>query len=98
MERPTGEKGKGGSGEAGARQEPSSRLRPFPPFPLSPFSPSAFLDRAVVVCLFLFAAAAPHSIAGTQTAWLLAAAFSVARYFVRPRPAVYRTPLDYALL
>ncbi|MCA1634803.1 MAG: O-antigen ligase family protein [Acidobacteria bacterium] len=56
------------------------------------------LERAVVGCLFLFAVAAPHSIAATQTAWLLALAFCVARYFVRPRPAVYRTPLDYALL
>ncbi|HEU4595347.1 MAG TPA: O-antigen ligase family protein [Pyrinomonadaceae bacterium] len=52
----------------------------------------------MVVCLFLFALAAPHSIAGTQTAWLLAAAFCAVRYFVRPRPVVYRTPLDYALL
>jgi O-antigen ligase len=63
-----------------------------------PSSLPAWLDRAVTVCLFLFALAAPHSIAGTQTAWLLAAAFCAARYFVRPRPVVYRTPLDYALL
>jgi O-antigen ligase len=63
-----------------------------------PSSFAVLLDRAVVVCLFLFAVAAPHSIAGTQTAWLLALAFCVFRYFVRPRPVVYRTPLDYALL
>jgi O-antigen ligase len=57
-----------------------------------------WLDRAVIVCLFLFAVSAPHSIAATQTAWLLTLTFCVARYFVRPRPVVHRTPLDYALL
>lgn len=57
-----------------------------------------FLERAVTVCLFLFALAAPHSIAATQTAWLLAMTFWAARFAFRPRPETYRTPLDYALL
>lgn len=70
----------------------------FSSLPPHPSSFSGWLDRAVVFCLFLFAVAAPHSIAATQTAWLLALTFCVVRYFVRPRPAVYRTPLDYALL
>lgn len=56
------------------------------------------LERAVTVCLFLLALSAPHSIAATQTSWLLAMAFWVARFAVRPRPVVYRTPIDYALL
>jgi O-Antigen ligase len=61
-------------------------------------SVALWLERAVTVCLFLLAAAAPHSIAGTQTAWLLAMAFWAARFLVRPRPVVSRTPVDYALL
>lgn len=55
---------------------------------------SLWLERATVGCLFLYAAAAPHSIAGTQTAWLLSMLFWVARLCVRPRPALFRTPVD----
>ncbi|PYS95930.1 MAG: hypothetical protein DMF65_13645, partial [Acidobacteria bacterium] len=51
-----------------------------------------------VACLFLFALAAPHSIAGAQVAWLLAMLFWVARFFARPRPKIYRTPVDPWLL
>src|SRR5215212_2662816 len=58
----------------------------------------AWLERATVGCLFLYAAAAPHSIAGTQTAWLLAMLCWVARLCVRPRPALFRTPVDSWLL
>src|SRR5690348_2126699 len=58
----------------------------------------AWLERATVACLFLYALAAPHSIAGTQTAWLLAMLFWVARLCVRPRPALFRTPVDPWLL
>src|SRR5215207_8608079 len=53
-----------------------------------------WLERATVGCLFLYAAAAPHSIAGTQTAWLLAMLFWVLRLCFRPRPALFRTPVD----
>ena len=55
------------------------------------------LDRAVVGCLFAFALCAPHSIAATQGAWLLGMLLWLARFFVRPRPALRRTPLDYAI-
>lgn len=57
-----------------------------------------WLERATVACLFLLALAAPHSIAGTQAAWLLAMACWAARFLFRPRPFVHRTPVDYALL
>ena len=57
-----------------------------------------WLARATVACLFLLALAAPHSIAGTQAAWLLAMACWAARFLFRPRPLVHRTPVDYALL
>ncbi|HEX8069168.1 MAG TPA: O-antigen ligase family protein [Pyrinomonadaceae bacterium] len=57
-----------------------------------------WLERATVGCLFLLAACAPHSIAATQAAWLLALLCWVARLVVRPRPKLYRTPVDYALL
>ncbi|MCA1618922.1 MAG: O-antigen ligase family protein [Acidobacteria bacterium] len=60
--------------------------------------PAAWLERATVGFLFLYAAAAPHSIAGTQTAWLLAMLCWVARTFVRPRPKLFRTPVDPWLL
>ncbi|MDQ3322701.1 MAG: O-antigen ligase family protein [Acidobacteriota bacterium] len=40
---------------------------------------------------------APHSIAATQTAWLLGTAAWLARFFVKPRPRIVRTPLDIAL-
>src|SRR5947209_20261877 len=66
--------------------------------PLHHSSLPLWLERATVACLFLFAMAAPHSIAGAQTAWLLAMLFWVARFFVRPRPKIYRTPVDPWLL
>jgi Na+-translocating ferredoxin:NAD+ oxidoreductase RnfA subunit len=58
---------------------------------------SVQLDRAVTGCLFAFALCAPHSIAATQAAWLLGLALWLARFLVRPRPALRRTPLDLAL-
>jgi O-antigen ligase len=57
-----------------------------------------WLERATVACLFLYAVAAPHSIAGTQAAWLLAMLFWVARLCFRPRPKLFRTPVDPWLL
>jgi len=56
------------------------------------------LDGMILVCLFLFAALAPHSIAGTQGAWLLGGTCWIIRLCVRPRPKLRRTPLDYLLL
>jgi len=55
------------------------------------------LDSAIVACLFLFAVAAPNSIAATQTAWLLGMAFWLLRFAFYPRPKIYRTPVDYFL-
>src|SRR5215210_5449822 len=63
-------------------------------FILHPSSFPLWLERATVACLFLYAVAAPHSIAVTQTAWLLAMLFWVLRLSVRPRPALFRTPVD----
>src|ERR1044072_1323618 len=59
---------------------------------------STWLERAVVGCLFIIAVFAPHSIAVTQAAWLLGMALWVARMAIYPRPSLFRTPVDYALL
>ena len=59
---------------------------------------STWLERAIVACLFLIAAFAPHSIAVTQGAWLLGMTFWVARLIVYPRPQLQRSPVDFALL
>jgi hypothetical protein len=59
---------------------------------------STWLERAIVGCLFLIAIFAPHSIAVTQTAWLLGMTFWLARFAVYPRPPLFRSPVDYALL
>src|ERR1051325_11203214 len=50
-----------------------------------------FADGAIVVFLFVFAAAAPNSIAATQSAWLM-------RMALRPKPKLARTPVDYFIL
>jgi O-antigen ligase len=57
-----------------------------------------WIEAAIVACLFLFAAFAPHSIAVTQTAWLLGMLLWVIRFAFYPPPIVRKTPLDYALL
>jgi O-antigen ligase/polysaccharide polymerase Wzy-like membrane protein len=59
---------------------------------------STWLERAIVGCLFLIAIFAPHSIAVTQTAWLLGMTFWLARLAVYPRPTLFRSPIDYTLL
>jgi O-antigen ligase len=59
---------------------------------------STWLERAAVGCLFIIAVFAPHSIAVTQAAWLLGMALWVARLAVYPRPSIFRSPVDYALL
>ena len=59
---------------------------------------STWLERAIVVCLFLIATFAPHSIAVSQGAWLLGMAFWVARLVIYPRPELFRSPVDFALL
>jgi O-antigen ligase len=59
---------------------------------------SAWCERATIGCIFLVAVSAPHSIAATQTAWLLGLFFWLLRFAFYPRPALFRTPVDYLLL
>jgi O-antigen ligase len=54
-------------------------------------------ERAAFVFLVLMVLSAPHSIAATQTAWLLGMAAWIIRLFLKPRPKLVRTPLDVAL-
>jgi O-antigen ligase len=57
-----------------------------------------WIERGIIGCLFLIAVSAPHSIAATQTAWLLGITLWVARFFFYPRPTLFHTPIDYWLL
>jgi O-antigen ligase len=59
---------------------------------------STWFERATIACLFLIATFAPHSIAVTQGAWLLGITFWLARLIVYPRPQLFRSPVDLALL
>ena len=59
---------------------------------------SVWCERAIIGCVFLIAVCAPHSIAATQTAWFLGLLFWVLRFAIFPRPALFRTPVDYLLL
>jgi O-antigen ligase len=54
-------------------------------------------ERAILGCIFLIAVSAPHSIAATQTAWLLGLFFWLLRFAFFPRPKLFRTPVDYLL-
>ena len=56
------------------------------------------LDSAIVAFLLVFAAAAPNSIAATQSAWLIGLTLWLARFAFRPPAKVYRTPVDYFIL
>jgi O-antigen ligase len=55
------------------------------------------LERAAFVFMVLMFAAAPLSIAATQTAWLIGMFAWFVRLFIKPRPQLVRTPLDLAL-
>jgi O-antigen ligase len=59
---------------------------------------SRVLDGAIIAFLFVFAAAAPNSIAATQSAWLIGLVLWLARLAVHPRPKPHRTPVDYFVL
>ena len=59
---------------------------------------STWLEGAIIACLFLIALFAPHSIAATQTAWLLGLTFWVARFLFYPPPQFFRSRVDYVLL
>src|ERR1044072_2707569 len=65
---------------------------------MPPMQISTALERAIIGCLFLIALFAPHSIAVTQAAWLLGMVFWLARFAIYPRPVLFRSPVDYALL
>ncbi|HEV7843751.1 MAG TPA: PDZ domain-containing protein, partial [Pyrinomonadaceae bacterium] len=58
---------------------------------------SLWLDRLIILWLFVMAAFAPHSIAVTQGAWLFALVLWAVRFLVKPRVRLYRTPVDFAL-
>src|SRR5437867_6895355 len=57
-----------------------------------------WLERGIIGCLFLMAVFAPHSIAVTQIGWSLGMVLWVVRLMIYPRPTLFRTPVDYALL
>ena len=57
----------------------------------------AWLERTAFVFLILMAIFAPHSIAATQTAWLIGMAAWIVRLFFRPRVQFRFTWLDAAL-
>lgn len=61
-------------------------------------SVSLWLDRLIIFWLFVMAAFAPHSIAVTQGAWLCGLILWTARFLFKPRPRLFRTPVDLALL
>ncbi len=52
------------------------------------------IDRVLFGFLFLMVLCAPHSIAATQTAWVLTFLVWVVRLCVRPCPMLHRTPVD----
>jgi hypothetical protein len=56
------------------------------------------LSKGVIACVFLIALFAPHSIAVTQTAWVLGLALWGLRFAFYPPPKLFRTPVDYVLL
>ena len=56
-----------------------------------------WLERVAFLFLVLTVLFAPHSIAATQTAWILGMLAWVIRFFLKPRPKLVRTPLDIAL-
>src|SRR5690606_641241 len=61
---------------------------------------SAFVkwtERAAFVFMLLMIAAAPHSIAATQIAWVIGSIFLIARLFAKPRLRIKLTRIDAAL-
>jgi hypothetical protein len=58
---------------------------------------AGWLERIAFIFLILTVLSAPHSIAATQIAWLSGMLFWAIRLFVKPRPKLVRTPIDFAL-
>ncbi|MCS6875057.1 MAG: O-antigen ligase family protein [Pyrinomonadaceae bacterium] len=56
------------------------------------------LEIIAFSCLFLMVLFSPHSIAASQTAWLIGMFFLLARFLVKPKLYLQRTPLDLPLL
>jgi len=57
-----------------------------------------WIERGILGFIFLIAIFAPHSIAVTQSAWLLGLVLWALRFAFYPRPILFRAPVDYALL
>ena len=57
-----------------------------------------WIERGILGSIFLIAIFAPHSIAATQSAWLLGHVLWALRFAFYPRPILFRAPVDYALL
>ncbi len=56
-----------------------------------------WLERLIFVFLVLMTISAPHSIAATQTAWLIGMLLWLIRIYLKPLKQFQRTPLDFAL-
>lgn len=56
------------------------------------------ISNGIIGCLFVIALFAPHSVAITQAAWLIGMTLWVTRFAFYPRPTLYRSPVDYALV
>lgn len=56
------------------------------------------IESGVIACIVLIAVFAPHSIAITQTAWLVGMTLWLLRFAFFPRPRLFRTPVDYVLI
>lgn len=56
-----------------------------------------WLERVIFFFLVLMVVSAPHSIAATQIAWLTGMFLWVIRLAFKPRPRLFRTPLDIVL-
>ncbi|HEX8638656.1 MAG TPA: hypothetical protein VF692_11375, partial [Pyrinomonadaceae bacterium] len=56
-----------------------------------------WLERVAFIFLVLMILSAPHSIAATQTAWILGMLAFVVRLFIKPRLKLVRTSLDLPL-
>jgi O-Antigen ligase len=57
-----------------------------------------WLEHAIIVCIVVIALFAPHSIALTQVGWLVGLTLWVIRLALYPRPKLFSSSLDYALL
>lgn len=55
-------------------------------------------DRIIFFFLLLMILFSPHSIAATQSAWLSGMLAWVIRFFFKPRPKIFKTPLNFAFL